>query len=61
MSRTEVLEVSGLVCAFAVVILLMGLLVGIEPTTLGILIAVSSAAGLPVAKWLRGKMVAPKK
>ncbi|MEF9875052.1 MULTISPECIES: hypothetical protein [unclassified Glutamicibacter] len=61
MSRTEAFELSGLVCAFAAALLLIGLQVGIEPTTLGILIAVSSNAGLPVDKWLREKMAAPKK
>lgn len=61
MSRNEAFELSGLVLAFAVVMLLAGILVGIEPSTLGILVAVSGVAGFPVAKWLRGKRPLPKK
>ncbi len=59
MSRHEAFELSGLILAFAAVLLLIGLVAGANPSIVAILVAVFSAVfALPVAKWVRRKWTA---
>lgn len=62
MSGKETFELAGLILAFAVALLLIGLLTGVDPATVGILVAVFSAVfALPVAKWFRKRTHDPGK